>query len=132
MNSVTRFGKISHFCKNEKVWGNTWKDYLVFGEILNLLWQTSCTIGHILIVTNNQILKTILPVTTLKICPINKKYPKSGSKLCQLLNEPWKDCQIGEISPNLVRLNMSLCLNPTFAYRVQEPVSLTIFRTVQK
>ena len=46
--------KFRHFCKNYKVFGNIWKSNLVFGEILNLFWQSSYAIGHILIVANDQ------------------------------------------------------------------------------
>ena len=53
--SVTRFGEISPLLHKLKVLGNIWKDYWVFGEILNLFLQTSYAIGHILIVANDQI-----------------------------------------------------------------------------
>ena len=50
------------FVKIKKSWAILGRIIWYLGEILNLFWQTSCVIGHILIVSNDQILKKpILP-----------------------------------------------------------------------
>ena len=45
------------FVKIKKSWAILGRIIWYLGEILNLFWQTSCVIGHILIVSNDQILK---------------------------------------------------------------------------
>ena len=43
-----------HFGKTLKVLCNFSRIYLLFGKILNLLWQILCTFGQILIEVNDQ------------------------------------------------------------------------------
>ena len=52
-------GQCEHICQNFATLAKlkSLGQYLVFGEILNLFWQTSYAIWHILIVSNDQILK---------------------------------------------------------------------------
>ena len=57
-NSATRFGEISHFGNKNKVFGNSWRVYLVPVKILNLLWLFFA-IGQMFIVVNSQIFKKI-------------------------------------------------------------------------
>ena len=57
-SSVNRLGKIlPHWQHFKRLWQIlSWRDYLVFGQILNLLGQFFDTIGQFFIVLNGQIL----------------------------------------------------------------------------
>ena len=61
--SVARFGKMSPLLQKIISIGQHWRDYLVFGEILNLFGKLHMLgIGHILIVANDHILKHNLSI----------------------------------------------------------------------
>ena len=51
-------GQCDQIWQKLKVFGYFWKGYLLFGKILNLLWQIFHANGLIYIVLNGQILKT--------------------------------------------------------------------------
>ena len=51
--------KFCHFDKKCKVFGNLFERLFSIGQILSLLWQIICSIGHILIVLNGQILNKL-------------------------------------------------------------------------
>ena len=55
--SVTRFGEISALWQNLQSLGQLSGVYLLFGKILNLLWQILYTFGQIFIDVNGQMLK---------------------------------------------------------------------------
>ena len=54
--------KFHHFGKIFKVLGNFSRAYLLFGKILNLLWQILYTFGQIFIDIHGQMLKNILAI----------------------------------------------------------------------
>ena len=54
--------KFRHFGKNLKVFGHFKKLYLVFGNLLNLLWQIFYATGQIFIVVNGQKMKHYLAI----------------------------------------------------------------------
>ena len=64
VTSVTRFGKIF------KVLGNFSRVYLLFGKIVNPLWQILYTFGQIFIDVNDQMLKNNLASRSHWICHI--------------------------------------------------------------
>ena len=61
-SNVTRFGKIRHFGESLQIFGQFLTVYLLFGKMLNLLWQICDIIGLIFIVGNGQILKNNLTI----------------------------------------------------------------------
>ena len=60
--------KFCHLVRISKSFGHFLSNYLVFGKIVNLLWQIFYTFGQIFIVLNGQILKKYSHLVTL--CPI--------------------------------------------------------------
>ena len=57
---MTRFGKISPFWQNLQSLGQFLKVYLLFGKILDKLWQIKNVIGQVFIDVNGQMLKNKL------------------------------------------------------------------------
>ena len=51
--------KFRHFGKKINFFGHFLSNYLVFGKIVNLLWQIFYTFGQIFIVLNGQIFKKL-------------------------------------------------------------------------
>ena len=58
--SVTRFDEISPLWQNWNNFGIVLRAYLVFGNVLSLLWQNLFAVGRRFIAVNGQILVTLL------------------------------------------------------------------------
>ena len=58
---MTRFGEILPFLQNLQSWAFFW-GFLLFGKILDWLWQILCAIGQVLNDVNGQILNNKLAI----------------------------------------------------------------------
>ena len=54
--------KFIHFGKNLEIFGSILKVYLLFGKVVNPLWDNMYSLGQIFIVVNGQILKNNLAI----------------------------------------------------------------------